>query len=269
MDKIRQAIEQARTERERSAPNQHDIPATSSAPAHPLRRAAVPFEPNAERLADALILPANDAGEAARAIRLLRTIVLQRMHEHGWRTLGIVAAHHADGKSTLAGNLAVAIATDPRCSAVLVDLDVSAPWVSRTFGAPNSDGLAACLLGETDLEHCTFAPTGVGRLEIVTLAPEGAAVDPAIVALPSLAVTLGRLKEREDSIVIVDLPAVLDSDAALTAATLCDCLIFAVKEGRTTRADLERGLGLLAAVPVLGTVLMDSLTAPVGETVRT
>jgi Mrp family chromosome partitioning ATPase len=79
---------------------------------------------------------------------------------------------------------------------------------------------------------------------------------------------LNRLAEREDSIVIVDLPAVLDSDAALTAATLCDCVGFAVREGTTTRADLERGLGVLAAVPVLGTVLVDSLTAPVGETVR-
>jgi Mrp family chromosome partitioning ATPase len=190
------------------------------------------------------------------------------MHEHGWRKLGVVAARRADGKSTLAGNLAVAIATDPRCSAVLVDLDVSAPWVASAFGVPDGQGLASCLIGDVALDECVFAPTGVGRLEIVTLAAEGDAVDPAIVALPSLATTLSRLAEREDSIVIVDLPAVLDSDAALTAAPLCDCLVFAVREGITTRADLERGLGLLAAVPVLGTVLVDSLTAPVGETVR-
>ena len=268
MDKIRQAIERSRAERERGENPRPAEAMHSSQPAARSLRAGLPFEPSALGLANAQILSPTDSGDAANAIRLLRTIVLQRMHENQWRTVGVVSARHADGKSTLAGNIAAAIGADPRCSAMLVDLDVSAPWVGTTFGTPDCAGLAAHLLGEADLEDSTFAPIGMGRLEIIPLAPVDVMVDPAIVALPSLAATFNRLKQRDDAIVIVDLPAVLDSDAALTAASLCDCLVFVVREGTTTRADLERGLGLLSAVPVLGTVVLDSLTAPHGGPAR-
>jgi len=264
MDKIRQAIERSRSERSSEIAGTDAGSSARERTAAP-RRAAMPFEPNTDAMAEAHILPANDSGSAASAIRLLRTIVLQKMRERGWRTLGIVSSHGADGKSVLAGNLAVAIATDPRSSAVLVELDVGALWLADAFGAPTTQGLAAALVGEAEVEDCIVAPTGIGRLEIIPLSRGADRADAGLLALPSLATLLKSLADRPDTVVVVDLPAVLDDDGALTASTLCDCLLYAVREGVTKRADLERGLGLLAAVPVLGTVLLDSLTAPAAE----
>lgn len=267
MDKIRQAIERARSEKDVAATSSR-TESTATMATLATKRAAMPFEPNLETMGRAHLLPATDPGAAGNAIRLLRTIVLQKMRERGWRTLGIVASHGADGKSVLAGNLAIAIATDPRSSAVLVELDVEAPWLASAFDAPPTPGLAAALVEEADVDDCVLAPTGFGRLEIIPLASNGNLAESGILALPRLASLLKSLSDRPDTIAVVDLPAVLDNDGALTASTLCDCLLYAVREGVTKRADLERGLGLLAAVPVLGTVLLDSLTAPMAESSR-
>lgn len=261
MDKIRQAIERSRAERQTAESAATVRPDASSAV--PARRAAPPFHADEQALAAARILPASDPGAASGALRMLRTMVLQRLGEHQWRTLGVISARGGDGKTELAANLAVAIANDPRHSAVLVDLDVAFPSLAASFGTPDLPGLSAVLLGEAQLEDVVVTPVGLGRLEIVPLADKNASVDPSLVALPTLAEALLALHDRPDAIVVVNLPPVLDSDAALTAATLCDCLLFSVREGETRRAELERALGLLSAVPILGTVLLDSLTAPV------
>ena len=57
------------------------------------------------------------------AFDLLRTHVLQKMEENGWRTMAITSATPEAGKTVVAINLAMSIAQQTNKTAMLVDFD--------------------------------------------------------------------------------------------------------------------------------------------------
>jgi Mrp family chromosome partitioning ATPase len=60
------------------------------------------------------------------------------------------------------------------------------------------------------------------------------------------------------TIVIFDLPPLLEADDMLTFMPQVDAVLFVVAQGETRRADLERSSELLKELNVLGTVLNKS-----------
>ena len=60
------------------------------------------------------------------------------------------------------------------------------------------------------------------------------------------------------TIVIFDLPPLLDADDMLTFMPQVDAVLFVVAQGETQRTDLERSNELLKELTVLGTVLNKS-----------
>ncbi len=279
MDKVRQALDRAREERaavtafgaqgvlvtdEPGVVSDRIEEAELSPPSPALARA---FAVGAELLERNRVLPADDRSDAAQAFRMLRTQVLQRMREHGWRTLGIVSARSLDGKTTVAANLAVAISADPRHTAVLVDLDLHRPAVARLFGASGAEGIDEVLHERATLDSVMLRPTGLDRLRLLPAQDAGQRAMSGLVARPSCEALLAELKGRyTNRIIVVDMPPILDNDDALTLAPLCDCLLFVVSEGKTSRADVSRALTMLRAIPVLGTVLNNCSTLAPNKT---
>jgi protein-tyrosine kinase len=279
MDKVRQALDRAREERAAIAAGgaQGVLVADEPGPAHapgddgrlsqPSAALARALAVGADLLERNRVLQADDRSEAAQAFRMLRTQVLQRMREHGWRTLGIVSARSLDGKTTVAANLAVAISADPRHTAVLVDLDLHRPAVARLFGASGAEGIDEVLHERATVDSVMLRPTGIDRLRLLPAQDSGQRASAGLVARPSCEALLAELKGRyTNRIIVVDMPPVLDNDDALTLAPLCDCLLFVVSEGRTARADVSRALTLLGATPVLGTVLNNCSTLAPNQT---
>jgi protein-tyrosine kinase len=224
-------------------------------------RRSTPFAVDAAVLdRNRLVLPTSH-GAAAGAFRLLRTQVLKRMRERDWRTVGIVSARSGDGKTTVAGNLAIAIAADPRHTSLLVDLDLRRPGVGALFGVSPAVGVDDVLAGRAGVDQAFMQPENVDRLRLMAVrAP--VADSSSVVAGAACHGLVRELRERYlNRVVLFDAPPVLEADDAVTLAAQFDCLLFVVAEGRTAREDVVRALALLKDTPVVGTVLNRSVEA--------
>lgn len=269
MERIRRALELARAEREvvrRAAGaggrrNADMIQGLSDIPVAQLASASKPFSgsrkltPDPDVLRRSRLLGAGLTGAAAEAFKMLRTQVAQRMHQHRWNTLAVLAPTAGDGATTVALNLAMAIANDPgRCS-LLVDFNLRHPGIANALGIPGEPGVEQCLLGAYGIEEVLVRVNGYEHL-LVAPASRAVAHSSELLASTSARNLVAELKTRyADRIVVFDLPAALESDDALSFAPLVDAVLLVIAEGRTRIEDVERCFELLKNWPVVGTVL--------------
>jgi Mrp family chromosome partitioning ATPase len=287
MEKIRQALERAREQREATLgvqaspvePAATVVPpsnVTTSAAPDPAQRAAAatvaaaagaavgstqrtPVVPvDAELLRRNRILRPQSTGPEVRAYKMLRTQVLQRMAERGFRSLAVVSPGNGDGKSVTAANLAIAIGEDADHTALLVDLDLHQPAIARLFGLRVETGVDRCLRGEASVADALLAPQGYGGC---VLLPGARPVPQSseLLASERAAAVLAEIEQRYvNRVVIYDLPPLLVADDALALLPRVDAALLVVHEGHTRRAEVERALDLMRKVPVVGTVLNGS-----------
>ncbi len=191
----------------------------------------------------------------ADAYKILRTQVLHRLRENGWNMLGVTSPRDGAGKTLTAINLAIATATEPTQTVLLVDADLRAPQIHEEFGLEQGPGLTDFLLNGRPIEELLLYP-GLGRLVVL---PGGRGTEQSAELLTSPRMTaLGKeLKHRYASrVVIFDLPPVLDRADVLAFSPQLDALLLVVEDGKTSEPDLQHALqALKGSAPVLGTVL--------------
>jgi capsular exopolysaccharide synthesis family protein len=188
------------------------------------------------------------------AVRLLRTQVLQRMKENGWRTLAIVGSGDDEGKTLVAVNLAVSIAMELNHSALLVDANLRRPGVHSYFAVPGSPGLAHYLVGQAPIDSLLVNP-GIDRLLIM---PAGATQPNSAELLGSThmkALVADVRRRYDDRIVLFDLPPLLRAADALAFLPFCDAALLVVGDGKTGRDELQRVQQLLGSTNLLGVTL--------------
>jgi|SRR5579872_1193995 len=179
--------------------------------------------------------------------RMLRTnIELTNLDRHA-RSIMITSALEAEGKTTTAANLAVALARAGR-HAVLVDLDLRRPAIDRYFDLRGRPGLTDVVLGDVTLDEAlaTIALPdfqGSGHLEVLPSGPTPP--DPGEFAATSmLAALLEDLMGRAD-VVVLDTPPVLHAAEALALSTHIDAMAVVVRLNvarRPTVSELKRML---------------------------
>jgi protein-tyrosine kinase len=273
VDRIRKALDLAREERDRGFDREaHAVMIDPEAKAHltseaPRSVPGVPaqivytntrvFRPDAAALESKRIVnPAgNGNGAAVAAFRMLRTQVIQRMDENGWRTMAVLSPGANDGKTTTAINLAVSLANDHRHTVLLVDCDLRQPAIGATLGINPEFGVDDLLQGRARIEQCLYHPEGFDRLVVL---PARAALANSSEALagPRGRALVADLRDRyPERIVVFDLPPVLGIDDALAFLPLVECGLVVIAERVTPRDDLLRCMELLRKTPILGTVL--------------
>ncbi|HLZ96425.1 MAG TPA: CpsD/CapB family tyrosine-protein kinase [Steroidobacteraceae bacterium] len=261
MDRIRKALDLAREERFRTTDGTRDTP-RSFDPKLPTRppiaiqytRTRV-FSPPSALLESNRIVDASGSSAAAAAFRMLRTQVLQRMEEQGWRSLSILSPGSDDGKTTTAVNLSISLANDHRHTVLLVDFDLQRPAIADKLGIVPEMGVDDVLRGNARVEDCLYHPENFERLVVL---PARAPMDHSSEALAGTRCRelLNELRERyPDRILVFDLPPILGGDDALAFTPLVECALVVVAEGSTRREDLLRCMELLRKTPVIGTVL--------------
>jgi Mrp family chromosome partitioning ATPase len=230
--------------------------AAASAASHARRTRVVAVD--AQLLRRNRILRPQSTGPEVRAYKMLRTQVLQRMGERGFRSLAVVSPGEGDGKSLTAANLAIAIGEDADHTSLLVDLDLHHPAIASLFGTRVETGVDRCLRGEASVADALVAPQGYGGFVLLPAArpvPQSSELLASERAAAVLAEIQGRYVNR---IVVYDLPPLLVADDALALLPRVDAALLVVHEGHTRRAEVERALDLLRKVPVVGTVLNGS-----------
>jgi capsular exopolysaccharide synthesis family protein len=194
-------------------------------------------------------------GPFLNAYRTLRTQVMHRLQENGWKLLGVTSPGKQEGKSLTAINLAISMAMDLTQTVLLVEADFGNPSLHQVFGIADGAGLADYLLENVPLQELLVHP-GIDRLMLL---PVGRQIPNCSEALtsPRMLSLVKELKTHYPSLVIIfDLPAVLSDPAVLTFMPQIDATLLVVEEAKTTVQDLEHAMELLkGATPIIGTVL--------------
>jgi capsular exopolysaccharide synthesis family protein len=266
MERIRQAVEQARQQRKRSEGAARPGSSLPSAVALPSVSGAAVQTDSIEYTETRSITVSPETRKARRLVagipghplqdvyRMLRTRVLQEMRAKQWRSIAVTSPATGSGKSLTAVNLAITIARDLSHTALLVDGDLRRPSMHKYFGFEPEFGLNDYLFDDVPLSKVLFHPD-MDRLTVLpgrTPISESAEMlaSPKIV---SLCKDIGsRYPER---IVIYDIAPVLSVDDALALAPNVDCMLMVAESGSTSREDLRRSLELLDGIPIIGTVL--------------
>ncbi len=253
MDKLQSAMNRFKAQQATQSPHRSSAPHAAPPPAIVYSRTRS-IAIQEEVLRGHRLLTGHDS-PFADVYKILRTQVLHRLRENGWNMLGVTSPRDGAGKTLTAINLAIATATEPTQTVLLVDADLRAPQIHEEFGLEQGPGLTEFLLDGRPIEDLLLYP-GLGRLVVL---PGGRGTEQSAELLTSPRMTaLGKeLKHRYASrIVIFDLPPVLDRADVLAFSPQLDALLLVVEDGRTLEPDLQQAVqALKGSAPILGTVL--------------
>ncbi len=257
MERIKQALERARAERQGQP---------IATPASPKSGAHVPapevtysqtrnVEVSRTRLRSNRVITGFDPCEFTDAYKMLRTQVLQRLNENNWNVLAVTSPGNGEGKSLTALNLAASIAMEVDHTVLLVDANLRHPSLHEHLGLSKGPGLNDYLTKDASLGDLLIHPKGIDHL---TFLPGGAAMlnSAEMLSSPKMSHLVEELKNRyAGRIIVFDLPPVLSAADALAFSPYVDAALLVVEEGKTTQQEVENALDLLSSTNVLGTVL--------------
>jgi len=191
---------------------------------------------------------------AGAAYRMLRTRLLRRARTNGWTTIGVTSATPNDGKSLTVLNLGISVAREGNSEAVLLDFDMRNPSMCQYLGVKPTNQLLDYFERDATMADLFFS-IGISNL-LLASAVTGTERASELLAGDKVDRLIQYIKEHSaNPIVLIDLPPLLVTDDALVVAPKVDALLVVASEGHTSRADLDKALGLLAEFPIAGLVL--------------
>lgn len=195
----------------------------------------------------------NDADPCVReSIHGIRAMLLRESRLDGVRVVLVTSAESGEGKTTLAGQLAISLAQAGQRT-LLIDGDLRRPRLQELFETPLQPGLTEVLLGEvaldaalrqTSIEGLSFLPAGEWDSDVV----KALAGD----ALPE---TIARLREQF-SLILIDSHPLLETTDSLLIGQHVDAALLSllrdVSQVPRTQAAIQQlanmGIRLLGAV---------------------
>ncbi|HEX8988527.1 MAG TPA: CpsD/CapB family tyrosine-protein kinase [Rhodocyclaceae bacterium] len=265
MERIKQAIEKAKQQ----SPDAFATDARPAAPANdqPAEIGELQYERTKVVRLDAGHLERNrivafDKNAPTHwAFDLLRTQVLKKMEENGWRTLAITSPTPEAGKSVVSINLAMSIAHYTTRTALLVDFDLRRPRVGAYLGLPMEKSLNDVLSGEAEVQDAMVNPSLPRLVVLPTRKPLRHSAE--TLSSPKVANLIADLRSRYESrVIIFDLPPLLACDDAMAVLPKMDCVLLVVGNGMSTQPEIEEAMHHLEKSNVIGTVLNKAHAEP-------
>jgi polysaccharide biosynthesis transport protein len=190
---------------------------------------------------------------SAEAYRSIRTAIYFNTQGIGHQVIQITSPNMADGKSTLATNLAVSIAQSGK-KTILIDADCRRPRIHKILNVAHDTGLASVIAGQSDLATA-IRPTAVPNLAVLPCGPRP--------ANPAELLTSPRFKELLDIIraqydyVLIDTPPLLVVTDPCVVAPRVDGVLLAIRVTKNGRPFAERAKEILNSLGahVLGVVV--------------
>lgn len=185
---------------------------------------------------------------------ILRTQVLSRMTENGWRTLAITSPVPECGKTVLAINLALSIAQHTSKTAMLVDFDLRRPRVAKYLGLTMDKSLNDVLEGNDAIGDALINPD-IPRMVVLPTAKVFQRPAETLSSNKTKALITDLRERYQDRVVLFDLPPLLSADDVLTVLPQIDCVLMVVGNGMVTTTQLNDSLRYLQGAKLLGVVL--------------
>jgi succinoglycan biosynthesis transport protein ExoP len=189
----------------------------------------------------------------AEAYRSVRTALFFRCQRAGHQIIQVTSPEPQDGKTTLAANMALAMAHAGK-RVLLVDADLRCPKVHKLFRLQHEIGLSDVFSGEIEFENA------VQSCEIEGLSLLSAGLTPA-----NPAELLGGQKfenllegwRKDYDFIIVDTPPLMAVSDPCVVASRVDALLLVVRVGKNKLNTIRRSCDLLSnlGITVLGAIV--------------
>ena len=200
-----------------------------------------------------VILRSEPHSASSEAVRRLRTNLQFIDVVNRPRSVVISSSIPDEGKSTIAINLAVALA-DTGARVILIDADLRQPSIAEYIGIEGSVGLTTVLIGRAEVEDVA-QPFGTSTLDVLPTGP----IPPnpsELLGSPAMAGLLDRLTATYD-MVLLDSPPLLPVTDAAVLSRLAGGVLLVVGADRIHRPQLQETLVSLetAGAHLFGIVL--------------
>ena len=171
-------------------------------------------------------------------------------------TLMVTSAMRGEGKTTIATNLAIALARSKRRRVLLVDADLRRPQIHKLFGFNRHNGLSE-ILGDDLNVRAAYKSTRMDNLLVIT----GGRFDknPSKFFEATKIKEILRVLKADFDIVIFDFPPAIPVSEPEMVSREMDGVLFVFLSGKTPREVGQRGVSILktAEANILGIVVND------------
>nr|WP_301538964.1 polysaccharide biosynthesis tyrosine autokinase [Nocardioides sp. zg-1230] len=185
-----------------------------------------------------------NAALAAEGVRRLRTNLSYMDVDNPPRAIVVTSPKQGDGKSTVAANLAAAIAGSGQ-AVTLVDADLRRPTVAGLAGVDDTVGLTDVLSGRLELADALQSHPTIDHLSVLT---SGSRPPNPSEILGSQAMRGVIADLTAKGMLIIDAPPLLPVTDAAVVAHSADGAFVVVSAGRTLDTELDNALGHLRTV---------------------
>ncbi len=235
-----------------------EAPAARNLPA--ARSATLSADRHGAWLARTMVV--DERGAAAESFRHIALRIRRALENRGARGVAVVSALRSEGKTTIACNLALALASLARGRNVaLVDFDLRKPSVARCLELPAGPGIDDVLQGTHRLEESCIAIDRPALDVFPARRPTANAHE--ILAQAALEGTVRELERRYEVVVFDTPPVLLVPDACVVVEHL-GAAVAVARAGETARKGFEHMIELLGPDKLLGSILNDG-SLPAGS----
>ncbi|MCP4253458.1 MAG: polysaccharide biosynthesis tyrosine autokinase [Candidatus Scalindua sp.] len=190
-----------------------------------------------------LIVHESPKSVISEALRNVRTGVLFSLIDKPNKLIMVTSAVQGEGKSTMASNLACAIAQTGK-KTLLVDTDLRKPRLNDVFTVPRKPGLSDFFLGVGNLESIT-RKTSVPNLSLITSGT--IPYNPSeILESTHMEKFCETVRDKYDIVIFDTPPAMTVTDAVVMTKNM-DGVILSIKSGSTVKHTAKRCIAQLTS----------------------
>jgi protein-tyrosine kinase len=199
-----------------------------------------------------IVFHTDPTSPGADRFRLLRMRLQQLGNARKLKTLLITSPLPGDGKSTIALNLATALAEGGKRTVLLIEADLHRSCLVQQLGLKAGSGLAECLEGGLDPLSAVRRLEPLGWYLMTAGQPHSNPTE--LLQGETLSVVMQKLSPHFDWI-LIDSPPVAPLTDTLSLWRHTNASLLVSRAGRTPSGHLERAISLLGREHVLGVVL--------------
>lgn len=187
------------------------------------------------------------------SMRLLRLRVEKEMQKEGKKVLLVSSAIPGEGKTTVATNLALALA-QKGSKTLLVDCDLRSPSVATVLGEKAAHGLSDYLKGTQPAKDLIRATKTENFFAVFGGKPVSNAAE--LLATKKIQSFIDAARNVFDYIILDTPPCSLLADAA-EISDLADCALITIRQDHASKSQILEGIQLLSddKLPLIGCVL--------------
>ena len=215
--------------------------------------AAKGFQKGGKKQRCPIITDRGDNPGFSEAVRLMRIRIERELREHNRKVLLVSSANPGEGKTTVATNLAIALAKKGKRT-LLIDCDLRNPSVAYILGSQKLPGLSEYLSGKIAVDKIIHRQKDSNFYVVFA----GSAVSNTAGLLSKAEMTyLIQVARKVFDYVILDTPPCSMLADASEVAELADCALYTIRQDYAPKAQILEGVQLLSDsnLPLIGCVM--------------